>query len=120
MTLCLDTYALLEMIGNNPKYAGLVDDSTVITDLTLAEFYYILCRRYDVRTADFWQRKFGPYCSPVSQDLLLQSVRFRVENKEKNYSFFDCVGYVFALEHGMQFVTGDRAFKGKPRVLYLP
>jgi predicted nucleic acid-binding protein len=120
MIKCLDTYALVEVIGNNPAYEGLIDDTTVITDIILAEFFYTLSRKHDVRTAEFWQRRFEPYCRPVTRDILLQSVRFRLENRKENLSFFDCVGYIYAREHGMRFVTGDRAFKGKKGVLYIP
>jgi predicted nucleic acid-binding protein len=119
MIKCLDTYALIEVISNNKVYEGLIDETAVITDLTLAEFYYTLCRKYDLRTADFWQRKFEPYCKPVPRHILLQSVRFRVDHKIENFSFFDAVGYVYAIEHGMQFVTGDKAFKGRKGVLFI-
>jgi len=41
---------------------------------------------------------------------------FKYENKNKNFSFIDCVGYVLAKENNLIFLTGDRAFRGMMNV----
>ena len=43
----------------------------------------------------------------------------RIEHAKENLSFFDCVGYVFAQEHGLIFVTGDKAFEKREGVEYI-
>ena len=50
---------------------------------------------------------------------MIRAVRFRIDNNKQNLSFFDCVGYIFAVENSMKFVTGDREFKDKPQVEFL-
>ena len=42
-----------------------------------------------------------------------------VENKKQNMSFFDCVGYVYARENNIKFVTGDKEFEKKEGVLFI-
>ncbi len=116
---CLDTYALVEINNGNPKFANLLSEDAVITDATIAEFYGYLYRKYDLKTADYWHRRLSFFCRPVSRGILIKAVVFRTDNSKLNLSFFDCVGYIFAVENGMKFVTGDREFKGKPHVEFL-
>ena len=116
---CLDTYPLIEIASGNEKFASLLNEDIVVTDITIAEFYYVILRRYDAPTSDFWYKKFAPYCIPVSKDILIKAVRFRHTNKEKNLSFFDCVGYIFAVENDYKFLTGDKEFKDLENVIFI-
>lgn len=116
---CLDTYALVEINNGNPKFASLLTEDAVITDIIMAEFYGYLYRKYDLRTADYWHRRLSFFCQPVSRDIMIKAVRFKVDNSKEDLSFFDCVGYIFAVENGMKFVTGDEEFKDKPQVEFV-
>lgn len=117
---CLDTYALVEICDGNPKFSTLLNEEVVITDLTMAEFYGCLYRKYDLKTAQYWLRKLTPLCHPVSREILIKAVQYRVDNKSQNLSFFDCVGYLFARENNIIFVTGDKEFKHKESVQFMP
>lgn len=116
---CLDTYPLVEIATGNDRFAFLLNGDFVVTDTTIAEFYYVLLQRYDVSTADFWYKKFAPYCVTASKDILIEAMKFRHSNKKKDLSFFDCVGYVFAVENNYEFVTGDKEFQNLKNVAYL-
>ena len=116
---CLDTYALVEINNGNPRFANLLNEEIVIPDVTMSEFYGYLYKRYDLKTADYWLRKLSFFCKPVSRDILIKAARFRIDNSKQDLSFFDCAGYIFALENKMNFVTGDRAFKGKEGVEFV-
>ena len=110
---CLDAYALVEINNGNPKFAALLSEDVVITDLTFAEFYGDLLRRYDKKTADYWHIKLAAFCRAVNREILLKAIVYRIEHAEENLSFFYCVGYVFSLENNFRFVTGDKAFEYK-------
>ena len=116
---CLDTYALVEINNGNPKFANLLNEEIVITDITMAEFYGYLYRKYDLKTADYWHRRLSFFCKPVSRGILIEAARFRIDNNKQGFSFFDCVGYAFAVENGMKFVTGDKEFRNKPGVEFM-
>lgn len=116
---CLDTYPLMEIATGNEKFASLLNEDVVITDITIAEFYYVILRKYDIATADFWYRKFEPYCAVVPREILIKAVKFRRENKEKDLSFFDCVGYAFSIENNYKFLTGGKEFKGFDSIIRL-
>ncbi len=117
---CLDTYALVEIYDGNPAFAGLLNEKVIITDITMAEFYADIYRKDNIQTADYWHRKLSTLCRPVSREILLKAVKFRLDHKKENLSFFDCVGYLFAVENKMTFVTGDKEFKEKPNVQFMP
>ncbi len=116
---CLDTYALLEINNGSPAFTGLLSEDLVITDVTMAEFYAIMYRTYNLQTADYWHKKLSFFCRPVSRDILLKASKFRVDNSKQNLSFFDCVGYIYALENNMKFVTGDKEFRFRKGVEFI-
>ena len=117
---CLDTYVLVEICNGNSKFVDLLNEKAIVTDIIMAEFYADLYRKYGLKTADYWHRKLNPLCRTVSKEILLKAVRYRIDNKKQKLSFFDCVGYVFAQEHSMIFVTGDKEFKNKKGVQFMP
>jgi hypothetical protein len=115
----LDTYALAEIAQANPKFSRFLDGDFVISDLTLAEFYGIILREYGELTANYWYKKVSPYSKPVDKLILVKAIKFRHQNKQKNLSFFDCVGYIYSIENNYIFVTGDKEFKGLQGVEFL-
>ena len=115
----LDAYALVEIAKGNQKFAKYTTQEFVVNDVTLAEFYNIMLRDYDEATADYWFRKISPNTEPVTKELLRDAVKFRRSSREKNFSFFDAVGYVFARQRACRFLTGDREFEGMPNVEFV-
>ena len=113
---CLDTYALMEISQDNPYFNIYLDSNFVITDITLAEFYGVILRKYDEITADYWFKILEQYAVSVDKLILKEAVKFRHEHKKSDISFFDAVGYIFSIENGYVFVTGDKEFKGLKNV----
>ena len=116
---CFDTYPLIEIANGNQKFETFLNEDFVVTDVTMAEFYYVLLQKYDTSTADFWYKKFEHYCVSVPRSILIEAVKFRHINKKMNLSFFDCVGYIFAIKNNYSFVTGDKEFQNLRHVLYI-
>jgi predicted nucleic acid-binding protein len=50
---------------------------------------------------------------------LLNAAKFRVDNNKQNLSFFDCIGYMYALDNDMRFVTSDKEFESKEGVEFI-
>lgn len=113
---CLDTYALMEISQQNPEFEVYLDSDFVITEITLVEFYGVILREYDEKTAEYWFRKLEGYAVSVSKEILKEAVKFKHENRKADISFFDAVGYIFSLVSGYYFVTGDKEFKGLKNV----
>jgi len=116
---CLDTYALVEINNGNPRFTCLLNEELVITDITMAEFYALMYREYDLKTADYWHKKLSFFCRPVPREVLLKASKFKVDNSKQDLSFFDCVGYIYALENNITFVTGDKEFRQRKGVEFM-
>lgn len=117
--ICLDTYSLVEINSGNPKFADILTKDAVITDITMAEFYATLLKKYDEKTADYWYRRLSILCKQVPLEILIKAAKFRIENSQSNISFFDAVGYIYSIEKNMKFVTGDSEFKNRRGVLFI-
>ena len=115
----LDTYVLIEISKGNQKFLKYLNEQFVISDLILIEFYNVLLREQNEELAEYWYKKFEFFALPVTRETLKKAVKYRVANKNKNLSFFDCVGYIFAVENNMKFVTGDKEFQNKDGVEFL-
>ena len=113
---CLDTYALIEIHDQNPNFLHYLNQEFIIPEITMAEFYGVILRDYNEKTAAYLIKKFSSFIIPVNLDVLIKAVKYRHENKQQNLSFFDCVGYIFARENIVKFVTGDKEFQNKPGV----
>ena len=113
---CLDTYALIEIHDENPNFMSYLNQEIIIPELIMAEFYSIILREHNEKTANYLLEKFKAFLAPVNLNTLIKAVKYRQEKKKQNLSFFDCVGYVFALENNMKFVTGDKEFEHLPNV----
>ncbi len=116
---CLDTYALAEIGNGNPKFSEFLNKEFIITDLTMAEYYSILYRDGKEDKAIYWCNKLAHFCKPVSREILIKALKYRIDHKKEDLSIFDCIGYIFALENNMKFVTGDRAFRNKENVIFV-
>ncbi len=108
---CLDTYVLAEIAEGNKNFFSYLTEEFVITELTLVEFYWVLLRDANMETADQWYAKLKPYTVAIPVDLMIAAMRFRRQHKSKNFSFFDCAGYIFSIENNILFVTGDKEFE---------
>ncbi len=116
---CLDTYALAEIGEGNPKFLDFLNKEFVITDFTMAEYYSVLYKDNKEDKAIYWHSRLSAFCEPVSRDILIKALKYRIDNKKKNLSIFDCIGYIYSLENNLQFVTGDKEFENQEGVVFI-
>jgi len=117
MKVFLDTYTLIEMNNENSNYKKYREAELVTLLENLAEMYYIISRDKGKDEAESNFRQFLIIGKVMPPGLIPLAMEFRLSNrKEKNFSYFDSFGYVYALENNMKFVTGDRAFRGMKNV----
>lgn len=101
----------MEIAQANPKFTFLFKEEFVIPSTTLAEFYSVILRNNGQDEAKMWVEKLSRCTSGVPLSIMVEAQRFRFINKPRNISFFDGVGYCYAQENNLLFVTGDREFK---------
>ena len=120
ITFFYDTYAILEIIKGNSNYkAYLKDVGVVITRLNLMELYYRLYILHGLETAEVYYQKYKPFVIEISDSLIKKAMIFKAENKNKDLSYVDCIGYVYAKENKIKFLTGDRQFENMDNVEFV-
>ena len=114
-----DTYALIEIMKNNPNYIKFIDENITTAKFNLAELIYAAIMENGEGFAKSIFDRFRGAEIEVSDDVLFKAMTFRFKNKKKNLSYADCIGYVFAEENGLKFLTGDEAFRNMANVVFV-
>jgi len=119
-TYFFDSYAFFEVIEGNKNYLPFSENIALITTkLNLMELYYGLASNYDKNTASKYFNKYKKYCIEISFELIEKAMNFKIENRKKNLSYIDCIGYVTAKESNAVFLTGDKEFEGLENVEFV-
>jgi len=109
--LFFDSYALIEIIKGNENYKRYLNETSITTKLNLMEIYYYLLREENEQKAEFYYNFYLPSCVSVPDKVIKRAMKFKLKFKNKKLSYVDCIGYVFALELGLKFLTGDNKFR---------
>jgi predicted nucleic acid-binding protein len=114
-----DTYALIEMSGQNPRYAKYRDTSLHTTQWNLAELYYHFLNEYGGNTADEYFEAYADLVIEITPSSIKDAMRLKSLHKKEHLSYVDCIGYSLAKEFGIRFLTGDQKFKNKENVEFV-
>lgn len=117
--LFFDSYAIIEVIKGNPNYQRFSNTKIIITKLNLFEIYYSMLRDYDKTKAEKILIEYLKFVFDFDENVIRESAKFRLDNKSKNLSMTDCIGYIFAKKLGIKFLTGDEKFKDMENVEYV-
>ncbi|NOZ81181.1 MAG: hypothetical protein GXP63_05925 [DPANN group archaeon] len=111
-----DTYILIEMTKRKKELQEYVDKTAYTLDYNLAELFYYFLREYNERTSWHVFRVFEKMAMRIPLSLIGKAMAFRWKYRKKRFSYVDALGYLYALENDLIFVTGDRAFNGMKQV----
>ena len=114
-----DSYALIEMFKFTPHFEKFADEPITMTLLNLIEVTQFFHNSQGKERAKKVTELLRGDVVEVSNNDILKAVEFRALHKKKNVSFADSLGYIYALNHGLKFLTGDDAFKGMPNVEFV-
>ena len=119
-TFFYDTYALFEIFKGNKNYLDYISEIGIVTTkLNLMELYYGLLTEFGIDVAEFYYSKYREFCADASDTVIKTAMQFRAQHKKRNLSYIDCVGYIFADEMKIKFLTGDKEFKDMPNVEFV-
>jgi len=114
-----DSYAIIEIIKENPKYLHYENEEIVLSLFNLAEIYWSALNDYGEEKADEVYSKFRNNVIEIDDDTLKEAIKFRKEHKKKDLSYVDCMGYIYAKRNNLKFLTGDSKFEELPFVEYV-
>jgi len=119
MKYLFDMYALIEIIKGNKNYEKYINEDFFTSILNLGELYYYVLNNYGKNDAELWKTKLNRFIILIDEDIIIKAMEFKFLNKNKNFSFVDCVSYICSKENNLIFVTGDKEFKGLENVEFV-
>ncbi len=118
-TYFFDTYAIMEVLVGNENYRDYAGKYIVLTKLNIFEMYYIVLRDFGENKAkEAFDRYYGSAVD-YGPEVIKEAAEFRLENKKKNLSMTDCIGYIISKKLRIRFLTGDKEFERMKNVEFV-
>ena len=115
-----DSYAVIEFINGNPKFARFIHEPVTITIFNLSEIFWVALNVYDEKTALEIFDRYDKCVVNVNSGILKESIKFRKKvYKDKKISYADAIGYIYALKNNLIFLTGDKEFEDLENVEFV-
>ena len=114
-----DSYAIIEIIKENPKYGFYFNEEIVLCQFNLAEIYWSALLDYSEEKAEEIYLRFKDYNVEIDDETLKEAIKFRKEHKKQDLSYTDCIGYIYAKRNNLKFLTGDSKFENLPFVEFV-
>ena len=118
MSYFLDSYAIIEIIKGNSKYAMYLSFECRTSVFNLYEIAYRLLQENEEAAVKNFSI-FLQYKVEIEDNWFVEAAKFRLKNKGRKLSYADCIGYIASLKTGLVFLTGDREFKGMENVEFV-
>lgn len=115
-----DSYAIIELTRGNPKYAQYSQEVVITSIFHLIEVYWSILNNFDEKKAEESYTKFRDCVVDIDDITLKEAIQFRKHHKQRDLSYADCIGYIYAKKQGLLFLTGDKEFKEFPHVAFVP
>ncbi len=106
-----DTYAIIEILGQNPSYEKYKNKEATITIFSLAEIYWSCLDNFNKEELDEIYNNYKKAVVEIDDETLKEAIKFRKKHKKKDLSYTDCIGYVYAMRNNLVFLTGDKEFQ---------
>ena len=119
MKYFFDSYAVIELIRGNPRYARHTQEEVTLTIFNIAEIYWSALNKLGEEAAEEIYEQYKFSLVEINDDILKSAMKFRKQHKSKNFSYTDCIGYIYALKNNLKFLTGDKEFKGMDNVEFV-
>jgi len=115
-----DSYAIIEILRDNPKYSRFKEEAIVLGLFNLAEIYWHCINDKNLESdADTLFSKFRRAVVEIDDETLKEAIQFRKEHKKQDLSYTDCIGYIYAKRNNLKFLTGDKEFEGMENVEFM-
>lgn len=114
-----DSYAVIEIIRGNPKFIHLSDRQVTITLFNLIEVVNCIYLDSGEEKAKETYERWRGCVQEIDWNIITEAIKLRQKYKKRDMSYADCIGYCYALQKGLQFLTGDKEFQDLPNVEFI-
>jgi predicted nucleic acid-binding protein len=119
-TFFFDTYAFFEIFQGGNAYAKYESAKVITTKLNLFELYLGVLREHDEESAKKALEKYYPFVKEFDQEVIKAAAQLKKTLNKRDVSMTDCIGYCFAKQLGIKFLTGDSAFEHMDNIEFVP
>ena len=114
-----DSYAIIEIINENPKYIPYSNEEIILSLFNLAEIYWSVLNDFEEEKANIIFNIYKKVVVEIDDETLKEAIKFRKEQKKQDLSYTDCIGYIYAKRNNLKFLTGDSKFESLPFVEFV-
>jgi len=114
-----DSYAFFEILKENKNYAKYENAEIVTTKLNLFELYLGILREKSESEAKEVLDLFYPFAIDFDENIIEDAAKLKNKLNKRDVSMTDCIGYVFAKQLGIKFLTGDKEFQNLDNVEFV-
>ena len=115
-----DSFSVLAYLSDRPGFAVYFEKNTgILTRLNLMEICYAVLRMYGAKAAHEVLQAYSTYEADFSLSDIEGAMKLRHELRNLELSYADALGYYISKKESIEFLTGDKAFKGLPGVRFL-
>ena len=114
-----DTYAFYEIIKENKNYEPYLDSVIITTKLNIFELYNRFLKSNNQDLADVSLEEYYPFAIDFNDEVIKNAEKLKILLNKRDVSMTDCIGYCFAKQLGVRFLTGDEAFEKLDNVEYV-
>ncbi len=118
-TYFFDTYAIVEIIKQNPAYESYTSLPVTLTLFNLGEIYFVALRDIGDARANTVYAEYRKAVVEIDDETFKEAVKFRKTMNKRQLSYADCIGYIYAKRHSMKFLTGDPQFENLDNVEFV-
>ena len=119
MNFFFDSYAIIEILKNNPNYEQFRNLIIFTSTINLSEVHYHLINNAKEKIARELVNQLNIQLLNIGKESAIKAAEFKFQYKKEKLSYIDCIGYVLAKEMNMKFLTGDEKFKNKGNVEFV-
>jgi predicted nucleic acid-binding protein len=117
--LFADTYALMEITKGNRAYTQYNEAHLITFTLNLSELFYAVLREEGLTKAQGVLEHFSRYAMSFPPSVIPSAMQYKLKRKADRLSYADCLGFAFAQNISIPFLTGDKQFEGLPGVRFV-
>lgn len=114
-----DSYAIIELLKGNLRYQPYRTAGMVILKFNLFEVFYSYIREENELAGSQFLEDYQKFVQEFDLSVIRAAAKFKYENRKKELSMADCLGYCYAKELGIKFLTGDRQFEDLENVEFV-
>ncbi|MBI2147418.1 PIN domain-containing protein [Candidatus Woesearchaeota archaeon] len=114
-----DSYAIIELTNGNPRYARFSEETVILTMFNLVEIAYSALQKLGAEKAREAYHQLITSVHEIDEHTFFGALELKKKYKQRDLSYADCIGYAFAKQHALLFLTGDSKFEDLPNVEFV-